>query len=314
MKLVLVKYRTKMVLRVGILLFLMSFLVVSCKKDDDGIQTVKTLSLNKNQLQMELGNSESLAITSDIGDQTVSWTSTDPLVANIDESGTVAAVGFGTAIITATAGEMSTTCDVEITLPELALNQTEVSLALKDTVALAFTSEIGNTEVIWESSDPLVAEVADNGTVTAINFGTAEISAAAGDKTTTCDVEVILLELHFDQIELSLVEGSNKNLTIATDIGNAPVVWNSSDHAIATVNNGVVIAHTVGEVTISATVEGISAECVVTVREPFVFDPGIIIDPGIIVDPIPFDPGTIVDPIPIDPGIIVDPIPLSPGL
>ena len=224
-------------------------------------------------MQLELGTSETLTITSDIGDQTVSWTSTDPSVATTDENGTVAAIEFGTAKIIATVGDMAATCEVEVALGELKFEQTELSLNIEETNVLFITTKIGNAEVVWESSDPSVAAVSDKGEVTAVGFGKAEITAAVADQKATSVIVVTLSELNFDQTNLSLVEGSKKDLTISTNIGDAPVVWQSSNSEIAEVKDGIVYAIKSGTVTISATVESITAECVVTVRKPIKLPP-----------------------------------------
>ena len=49
------------------------------------------------------------------------------------------------------------------------------------------------------------------------------------------------------------------------------LVWTSSDESVASVNNGTVTAVAEGEAVITVTAEnGVSAECVITVVEPFV--------------------------------------------
>ena len=47
-----------------------------------------------------------------------------------------------------------------------------------------------NKTVTWNSSDPSVATVDQNGKVTALLEGTTTITAKAGDKTATCSVTV----------------------------------------------------------------------------------------------------------------------------
>ena len=50
---------------------------------------------------------------------TIDWTSSDPLVATVTSSGTIAAVGNGTATITASAGSFSATLEFRVAPPSL---------------------------------------------------------------------------------------------------------------------------------------------------------------------------------------------------
>lgn len=131
--------------------------------------------------------------------KTVTWKSSDEKVATVDESGLVTAVGNGTANITATTedGNFKATCQVTVEIPELTLSLDKSELTLTQTEEQQkLTATVSDTEekVTWLSSDPFVATVARDGTVTAIANGTATITASAGDKTVSCTVEVALTD------------------------------------------------------------------------------------------------------------------------
>jgi len=77
----------------------------------------------------------------------------------------------------------------------VALDQAELNLKTGESAALTpiFTPDTAyNKEVVWESSTPHVATVSDNGTVTAIKFGTAVITVRTvdGGYTATATVNV----------------------------------------------------------------------------------------------------------------------------
>lgn len=131
--------------------------------------------------------------------KTVTWKSSDKTVATVDESGEVTAVGNGTANITATTedGNFKATCQVTVEIPELTLSLDKSELTLTQTEEQQkLTATVSDTEekVTWLSSDPFVATVTRDGTVTAIANGTATITASAGDKTVSCTVEVALTD------------------------------------------------------------------------------------------------------------------------
>lgn len=131
--------------------------------------------------------------------KTVTWKSSDKTVATVDESGLVTAVGNGTADITATTedGGKTATCQVTVEIPELTLSLDKSELTLTQTEEQQkLTATVSDTEekVTWLSSDPFVATVTRDGTVTAIANGTATITASARGKTASCTVEVALTD------------------------------------------------------------------------------------------------------------------------
>ena len=83
---------------------------------DKKIIAVESVELDKTELQLKEGDSETLVATvkpDDATDKTVTWTSSDPAVATV-EGGKVTAVKAGVATITAKAGEKTATCAVTV--------------------------------------------------------------------------------------------------------------------------------------------------------------------------------------------------------
>ncbi|MDR0828519.1 MAG: Ig-like domain-containing protein [Prevotellaceae bacterium] len=74
---------------------------------------VESISLNKTTLTIAIGESATLAATTDPANATVSWTS-DNANAVVDANGKVTGKAEGTAIITAKAGEKTATCTVTV--------------------------------------------------------------------------------------------------------------------------------------------------------------------------------------------------------
>lgn len=78
---------------------------------------VSSVTLNTTTLSLTEG--DTITLTATVGpenatDKTVTWSSSDPNVATVDQSGKVTAAVAGTAVITAVAGEKSASCTVTI--------------------------------------------------------------------------------------------------------------------------------------------------------------------------------------------------------
>jgi len=133
-------------------------------------------------------------------DKTLAWTSSNPAVATVDTNGVVTAVGSGTAIITATNSHSGLTAECEITVDVavtgvvldkniLVFDAAGKTAQLTATVSPDYAE---NKAVTWSSSDPAVATVDQSGLVTAVTYGTANITVttADGGYTASCDVFV----------------------------------------------------------------------------------------------------------------------------
>lgn len=211
----------------------------------------------------------------------VRWSSSNTSVARVD-GGNVSIVGSGTATITATAvsneaAKDSVTIDVrKIAVESITLDKTNLDLDEGDkaqlTAALLPENATDKT-VTWESSNEKVATVV-NGIVTAVSTGEATISAKAGDKTASCTVtvsqKVIPVEsISLNKTSLTLEVGKSETLTASVSPENATdktITWESSNVSVVAVEDGVVMAVSPGNATITAKVGNIEASCLVTVN------------------------------------------------
>ncbi|MCL2083685.1 MAG: Ig-like domain-containing protein [Oscillospiraceae bacterium] len=135
-------------------------------------------------------SSVSLAYTigpDDASYKDVTWVSSKPHVATVDENGVVTAVGPGTAVITckAIADTAKATFGVTVKYNPTAieLNRTEtqrIAVGKKFSLRAAVerTRNVSRT-VTWSSSDESVAKVSRTGQVTVVGAGAATITAAA---------------------------------------------------------------------------------------------------------------------------------------
>ena len=131
-------------------------------------------------------------------DAVVSWTSGDTTVAVVDSTGSVTAVGNGTATITAGAGEASghATALVMQSAGSVIVTPGADAIASGDTLRLSARAldENGHSVVgatfDWSSSDASVARVDASGLVRGVSEGTATISARTGSTQGTAQITV----------------------------------------------------------------------------------------------------------------------------
>ncbi len=221
-------------LRLVLLFAAAAFLMLSlnsCPKvepDEPGIpesptESSPTISLNKSDLQLEIGQSEELIAIFEPAtenNQAHTWKSSDPTIASVDQQGTVKGLNFGKCRIIATAlnGGRTAACEVEVIkhiihVENVALNKTRISMAVgeKQTlVATVIPQNASNTRVRWTSDNEAVATV-DGGEVTAWSVGTAEISVVSedGQKYAQCVVEVMEKTVTFANLEVSNITSSS---------------------------------------------------------------------------------------------------------
>ena len=160
----------------------------------------------------------------------------------------------------------------------IAVSESSISVAESGTYQLDATlsPDDSTDSVYWSTDDPTVAGVSQNGTVYGISEGTCTITATAGGKNDTCAVRVTerpsiaVTSVSLSRGKKTLYIGDVFALTatvLPDDATNAKVTWKSSDSSIASVNSsGVVTAHSEGSCTITATSDGESDSCAVTVK------------------------------------------------
>lgn len=222
-------------------------------------------------------------------DAQVTWESSDPAVATVDQTGLVTCVSHengAKTTITAKAGDKRATCEItvkvvsakSITLSDVSVNLGK-STTLKATVKpYNNTSKPATTWKVIEGSD--IVELTGTGasvTVTGKKTGTATVQATLGSlKPATCVVSVINPVTNVDITGPGrMLVGSTAQLTADVKIANdtaestddTTVMWSSQNPEIATVdeNGNVTAKSNVGAATITAKVAAKEATHVVYV-------------------------------------------------
>lgn len=148
------------------------------------VEEEATLALGDTELTMDIDDIYTLVANMD----DVTWSSSNEKVATVDENGKVQAVGTGAATITAKAKGQTTQCKVEVLVDdtiEPELDVEELSLVVGESKQL----NANVYGVKWESTDESVATVED-GVVTGVMAGEAQIIVTYGSKSTMCAVTV----------------------------------------------------------------------------------------------------------------------------
>ena len=244
---------------------------------------VTSIRLSETSLQLNKGDSRTLSATvqpDNATDNAVRWTTSDNSVVSVDQNGTITAVGGGKASITASAGGVSASCSVDVYVPvsSISLSANLLSLAKGTFAVLTATvspEDAMDKSVQWNSDNPSIATVDQNGKVTAINDGRAKITASAGGFTASCTVICVSIPVTavvLNKTILSLAKGSSETLTATVsprDATDNTVKWSSDNPSVVTVDqNGEVTAVNAGNAVITASAGDVSATCEVSVFIP----------------------------------------------
>ena len=161
--------------------------------------------LNRSEVTLLKGDSVTLSakLTPDNAtNNNVTWTSSRPEVAKVDENGVVTGLKAGKTTITVKTKDGNKTDKCEITVEnitvdveEITLNTEELTMTLNETKQLTATitpANATNKKIRWTTSDKMIAKVDDTGKITPVNIGKVLITAEAsnGKKTAKCVVTI----------------------------------------------------------------------------------------------------------------------------
>lgn len=266
------------------------------------------ITLDKGELDLwAVNQTESIKATvtpENAEDKDVVWESLDTSVVTVDQKGNVTAVANGTTFVKCSLKsnpKVFASCEATVLIYEppkpatikatsitvepkvLNLNTNDYFVDYLEYKILPENSD--ETDVVWESDNPEVATVSEDGQVVANGVGTTTIRCYIETNpslSSTCTVnvkgreeskEVKVSGITLNPIEgLKLVEGNSSKVTATvapSNATNSSVKWASSSPDVATVDdNGNVTAIKAGSTTITCTAvdgSGVSAVCPVTV-------------------------------------------------
>ena len=165
---------------------------------------VEGITINKSNLDLGLGSSFQLTSTitpNDATNQNVTYVSSNPEIASVDQNGNIKGLNVGTVTITANAANgKQALCTVnvqDIKIAKITVNKRNVLLVKGNTFNIKTSispSNATNKVLAYSSSDNNVVTVNSDGLVTGVNLGTAVVKVKSKDgsgKYTNIEFKVI---------------------------------------------------------------------------------------------------------------------------
>lgn len=161
------------------------------------LQVAQELSFESKEITIGVGGSAALepVVTPEQHSETLTWVSSDPTVATVDDTGTVTGISDGETTITVsgTKAKASYTLLVRTEVTSITLNRDTMNLESGSIGALAAAVAPQNATdqtITWTTEDDNVATVDSTGTVTAKAPGETTITAVCGTVSASCTVTV----------------------------------------------------------------------------------------------------------------------------
>ena len=208
--------------------------------------------------------------------RTVTWSSSAPLVASVNQSGRVTGLLPGPAVITARVDGLEASAGVTVSLVPVrtvTVSPSSATLLVGERRALTVSAvdeagqPVTGRTVAWRSSNANVAAVSSTGEVIALAAGgatiTATIDGVEGESAITVEAAPVgTVTLAPDDVSLTV--GGTRQLSATVRDSRGEVVtgrsisWSSSKPEVATVSgSGMVTAVGPGDASIAATVDGV---------------------------------------------------------
>ena len=248
-----------------------SYSTKSYDMDNDTNGDIQPVSISLNYDSIEINRGDSAPLTASVYGQNetiidtkLSWTSDDSSIVSVDKDGLLSANSAGTTTVYASVGELSASCDITVVIPLIGITFEDTTLTLKKgesqqlSVLLNPSDAIEYDTIVWESTDTDVATVDQDGYITAVDAGTASITATCGSYVATCTIYVIIpiesISITDTIRELKINQEFTLHTTIlpANNASDSTLNWSSSNDNILSVDsNGKIIARKPGTATIT---------------------------------------------------------------
>ena len=141
--------------------------------DPDPVEPADTITLNRAVLALDVGGKETLKVNEETT-ETCAWSSSDPAVVTVSDTGEVTAVAAGSAVITAKVGSAEAACSVTVKAAEGS-----------DTTGSTTGSTTGNTTATVDISKLTITATSEGGyegdLASTSETGVFEMSAKAGE-------------------------------------------------------------------------------------------------------------------------------------
>lgn len=147
--------------------------------------TVKNPAFSSAKVLILKGNKKTLTLNG--GSGTITWSSSDTKIVEVNKDGEITAKAYGTATIKAVRNGITVSCQICVLDPKL--NATSKTIKVKGTVTLEVLQAF-NAAVKWTTTDSKIAQVSTKGVVTGIKKGSVTITATVDGVALKCKITV----------------------------------------------------------------------------------------------------------------------------
>ena len=250
----------------ALLLCITTISIFPCFKSTAKADSIEFVLLSQYKAEASIGEEfYIIAITS--SGEMPSWKSSSSRIASVNTYGKVTAKSAGTATLTAKIKNGEASCRITVKKTSVTISDTSISIERGETCMLTATAS-NSSAITWKSSKKSVATVNEYGIVTGIKPGEAIISAIADGTVKTCTLKVKSPTIKLSMTKIKLYRGQTAKLSAVVS-SSVPPVWKTNKKSVATVDEtGAITAVKHGIAYITATVDGVSRSCEVTVVVP----------------------------------------------
>lgn len=252
---------------------------------------LRSILVTTNYITLAVSNSKQLAVAftpADASNKNVFWTSSNPSVATVDKYGVVKAISPGSTIIKATSedGGYTDTATIEVVNYDNIIEEKSISFdsssytvgigSTKSLIPIITPSNATFKSVRFESSNPSIATVDENGVVRGLKEGTVSITATTNRNRLKATTTIIVKYINATSVKVNTTNvnlGKNETFTLVatvlpSDATNKKVSYSVSNSNIATIDaNGIITGKNTGTATITITPsEGNPATVLVNVK------------------------------------------------
>lgn len=256
------------------------------------------LSIDQKEVSMYVNGTYQIELDAEENEK-YEYKSSDESVARVDENGIITGVSTGKAVITVTSSK-GDVAEIEVTIEVNDNKPTSITVTKNLTLKVRESSKLNvellpagvSDNITYTSSDTSIMSVDNNGVIKANKAGTATITVSTSNGLTDIatitvlneneipkEVKVESVSFKINGIKLKVGDKSTLEVIVLPENAtNKTIIWKSNDENIVKVNNGIITGVKVGEATITATVDGKSANLKVYVKDNIIPVTGLTLD------------------------------------
>lgn len=228
--------------------------------------TISFVLLSKYSTTVNIGEEFYIAALTSTG-KMPTWISSSSSIASVNTYGKVTAKKSGTVKITAKIKNAEASCKVTVNKTRITISQSSASIERGEILKLSAVTS-NNSGVKWKSSKKSIAAIDDSGTVTGLKPGETVITATADQTSVTCMLKIKAPTIKLNLTKVTLYRGQKSQLSAKVSSGINPV-WKTNKIGVVTVDSsGLITAVKHGSATVTATLDGVTKSCEVTVNKP----------------------------------------------